>query len=72
MRGTGDAGETADPSGQVLAQAEDDVFSADSPDTNMAQQAVSTSGSSQSHVNIQPFQCIHFIVALFGIYPSRT
>ncbi len=24
------------------------------------------------HTNLMPSQCIHFIIALFGIYPSRT
>lgn len=29
-------------------------------------------GGSQQHTNVQPFQCINFIIALTGIYPSRT
>jgi microcystin-dependent protein len=29
-------------------------------------------GGSQRHSNLMPYQCIHFIVALFGLYPSRT
>ena len=28
-------------------------------------------GGSQRHTNLMPFQCINYIVALFGIYPSR-
>lgn len=28
-------------------------------------------GGSRSHTNLMPFLCIHFIIALFGIYPSR-
>lgn len=28
-------------------------------------------GGSQRHSNLMPFLCIHFIIALFGIYPSR-
>jgi len=29
-------------------------------------------GGNQQHTNIMPFQCIHYIIALFGIYPSRS
>ena len=28
-------------------------------------------GGSQPHPNIQPFTCVTFIIALFGIFPSR-
>lgn len=38
----------------------------------MSTLAVASSGGGQSHTNMQPFQCVHFIVALFGIYPSRN
>lgn len=33
---------------------------------------VGNTGGSRSHTNLQPFLCIHFIIALFGIYPSRN
>ena len=29
-------------------------------------------GGSQAHANQQPYLCINFIVALVGVYPSRT
>ena len=32
---------------------------------------VSNVGGSRSHTNLMPFLCINFIIALFGIYPSR-
>ncbi len=33
--------------------------------------AISSTGGSRSHTNLMPTLCVHFIVALFGIYPSR-
>jgi microcystin-dependent protein len=33
---------------------------------------IENTGGSQSHNNLMPYLCIHFIIALFGIYPSRT
>ncbi len=38
----------------------------------MATSAVDNTGGSRSHSNYMPFLCIHFIIALFGIYPSRN
>lgn len=42
-----------------------------SPTSNMSSKAISNVGGSRSHTNLQPFLCINFIIALFGIYPSR-
>ena len=33
--------------------------------------SIGDAGSSQSHTNLMPFLCVNFIIALFGIYPSR-
>ena len=29
-------------------------------------------GGAQNHSNLMPFLCVNFIIALFGIYPSRN
>ena len=33
---------------------------------------VDNNGGNQPHTNIQPFQCVNFIIALVGTYPSRS
>ena len=33
--------------------------------------AINDTGGSGSHANLMPYMCINFIMALFGIYPSR-
>lgn len=38
---------------------------------SMNSAAVSATGGSRSHTNLMPALCIHFIIALVGIYPSR-
>lgn len=38
---------------------------------NLSSSSVSNVGGSRSHTNLMPFLCVHFIIALFGIYPSR-
>ena len=55
-----------------LAQSQADIYRSelDLP-TNLSSQAVSNTGGSRSHTNLMPFLCVHFIIALFGIYPSR-
>jgi microcystin-dependent protein len=38
----------------------------------LAPTAVSMSGGNQPHENRQPFLCVNFIIALYGIFPSRN
>lgn len=38
----------------------------------MAAEIVGLTGGAAPHSNIQPFLCVHFIIALFGIFPSRS
>jgi len=60
------------PQGRVLAEAPTDrVYRPGSADVGMAFNTVSPVGGSQSHTNLMPFLCVHFIIALVGIYPSR-
>ncbi|UBM59616.1 tail fiber protein [Marinilongibacter aquaticus] len=63
---------TASPESAVLATSSQvSLYFADPPNQNMRTDAIDSVGGSQSHTNLQPFLCINFIVALFGIYPSR-
>jgi microcystin-dependent protein len=48
-----------------------DYYIDDSLSANLAASSVGNVGGSRSHTNLMPFLCIHFIIALFGIYPSR-
>jgi microcystin-dependent protein len=40
--------------------------------TTMAPTAVGIAGGSQPHQNMQPYLCLNFIIALEGIFPSRS
>lgn len=42
------------------------------PNTPFSNNAISTSGGSLAHENMQPYLCINFCIALYGIYPSRN
>ena len=38
----------------------------------MSSEAVATTGGGQSHSNMQPFLTLNYIIALQGLYPSRS
>jgi microcystin-dependent protein len=64
--------ESALPQGRVLAEADADVYGAGAPSTALHASAVTPAGGAQPHENMQPYLCIHFIIALDGIFPSPT
>lgn len=66
-----DSANAASPAGNTLANSTAPVYvpgGAQAMDSN----AVVPAGGSQSHPNMMPFQAINFIIALFGVFPSRT
>ncbi|MEQ8305222.1 MAG: tail fiber protein [Hoeflea sp.] len=48
-----------------------DVLAESPPTVPLSSAAVTHVGGSRSHENEMPFLCVNFIIALFGIYPSR-
>jgi microcystin-dependent protein len=74
------AGAVADPTNAILAQGNSGAGRSPVPVSNyvstvatgaFAPTAITSSGGSLPHNNIQPFLCINFIIALTGIFPSR-
>lgn len=66
-------GSASDPAGSVPAESPSvSLYIEEAPTVPMNAAAVTITGGGQSHANIQPFLCIHFIIALFGVYPSRS
>jgi microcystin-dependent protein len=61
------------PQDKVLAQPATFLYTAipSAPPAQFNSQAVTNVGGSRSHTNLMPYLCIHFIIALVGIYPSR-
>lgn len=55
----------------TFARSTGDTYVPDLSAQTMNASVVSQVGGSQSHDNLMPFLCVHFIVALFGVYPSR-
>jgi microcystin-dependent protein len=62
------------PEETVLANG--DFYSSQSPDVKMhtdsVQITLGNTGGSQPHTNVQPYQCVNYIIALEGVFPSRN
>jgi microcystin-dependent protein len=65
------AGNAANPSGAVLAQASN-VYATAANLKSLNPASVSSTGGSQAHLNMQPFLVINFSIALQGIFPSQS
>lgn len=72
LTGTSAGATSIDPVGNAPAQGLADYLNPRPPvNLNMNPQAVGNTGGSRSHTNLMPFLCVHFIIALVGIFPSR-
>jgi microcystin-dependent protein len=74
-------GTLADPTSAILAQGNSGAGRSPVPVSNyvstaatgtLVPTAIASSGGNQPHSNIQPFLCVNFIIALQGIFPSRS
>lgn len=65
-----DVGAT-DPQGHYFG-AGVQMYGGTSNQVSMADQALPSTGGSQPHNNLQPFIAMNFIIALQGLYPSRS
>ena len=71
-RATRENADTENPTGAHLAVPEESLYRGlDSSVVAMAPSLVQNAGGGQTHANVQPFQCVYFIIALSGVYPSR-
>lgn len=70
-------GTTPDPSGLMIAEFPagppfNPFTNATSPVQSLSASAVLNTGGGQSHDNLQPYLCIHFIIAISGLFPARN
>lgn len=71
LRATAAAADSGDPSGNVLAGSEADLYALPGTLVEMAPQAVTEAGG-QPHNNMQPFLTLNFAIALQGLFPPRN
>lgn len=66
-------GDQTSPAGNLPAQSLNVTpYINDAPNGAFAAAAITQTGGSQPHTNLQPYLCIDFIISLFGIFPSQT
>lgn len=64
---------TSAPANAALAQSTTaDMYIEDAPNVSLAANAIASAGGNQPHTNLQPYLCVHFIISLFGIFPSPS
>ena len=63
---------SVDPSNRAYAVSATRVYQAPGTVVDMAANSISNSGGGQSHNNLQPYLVLNFIIALQGLYPSRS
>jgi len=61
-----------DPSGALLAGGGAAAFNSLTNAANMNQASIGSSGGSQPHENRQPYLVMTWVIALSGIFPSRS
>ncbi len=73
IKGTNDAANSTEPANNLPGQSNTvDLYVSTAPTVDFNSAAVPGVGGSGSHNNLMPYLCIHFIIALSGIYPSRN
>ncbi|WP_267139423.1 phage tail protein [Anianabacter salinae] len=68
------AADQKNPQDKMLALPAEPIYAAVQPqnDRVMATQSIGMTGGSQAHENRQPYLAINYIIAVQGIYPSRS
>ncbi len=77
---TGGAEDSSDPAGHILTNSGTDLFTSEQANgyygalapVHSTSVALGSTGGGQSHENRRPFTVINYIIALYGIYPSRS
>ena len=73
LRGTVSRGSSSQPQGNAFNRSVGDTaYHTPTNLTGMAPTMASNTGGSQAHNNLQPFLTLNFIIALQGLYPSRS
>ena len=71
-KASSEAPDTNSPENAVSAQkVRTHLYNTGPSDVNMGTTAISSTGGSQAHDNMQPYQCLNYIICLQGLYPSR-
>lgn len=65
-------GASTSPQNNIVAGSSANPYNTTAAATQMGNQTIGQTGGSQPHDNVMPYQCITYIISLFGIYPPRN
>jgi len=65
-------GNQSNPTNEVIASGGLLIYKADPTTVQLSNTAIGFAGGNQPHENIQPFQCLNYIIAMFGVYPQQS
>ncbi len=65
-------GGLSSPQNNIIAKSSSTPYSQTAVDNQMGNQSIGNTGGSQPHDNMMPYQCVTYIIALYGIYPSQN
>ena len=66
-------GTSDNPSGNFIASNSEGIkHYSNSAGSNANVSSIGNTGGGSPHNNMPPYLCVNFIIALFGIYPSRN
>lgn len=70
---SGFAATSGDPTGAAVANTgATAIYGTGAANVAMAPAASVPAGGNQPHNNLMPYQCVNFIISMFGIYPSQN
>ncbi len=72
MRGSEEDGDSTTPASDRLIGGGNDIFRDPTALGAMATESLPPAGSGTAHNNMQPYLAMNFIIALQGLYPSRS
>ena len=72
LTGSAGAATALGPANNLLATPATGALYGTGTDVSLASSSITPSGSGQSHQNMPPYLVINYIIALVGIYPSRS
>ena len=71
LHGDSGAAGDPDPANNYIGSGSDNYLATQNG-TNLASQSLPNQGGGQAHNNLSPFLGLYFIIALMGLYPSRS
>lgn len=70
--GSNEAADQENPQNHVFAKTSVTVYETNAPTKALNSASIMNTGGTQPHTNLMPTLCVNFIIALVGVYPSRS